>query len=132
MKEVMAIIRMNKINPTKAALVETGFPAFTAHKVMGRGKRPLDQDMLKAIDNGSLDASEVLPLMAHGPRLMPKRLLSLMVPEERVPDVVKTIMDVNRSGNPGDGKVFVLPLSDVIRVRTEERGRAAIDEMTGE
>ncbi len=131
MKEVMAIIRMNKVNATKAALVDAGFPAFTATKVMGRGKKALDEDLVKAMDDGPLDSSEVLPLLAQGPRMMPKRLISLIVPEKEGGAVVKTIVEANQTGNPGDGKIFVMPVADVVRVRTEERGSSAIDEMTG-
>lgn len=131
MKEIMAIIRQNKINPTKKALVEKGFPAFTAVKVMGRGKRALDQELVQAIEDNSVEGAEALPLLAHGPRLMPKRLISLVVPDEKVDSVVETIIDVNQTGSPGDGKIFVLPMDDVVRVRTGESGAAAVDEMTG-
>lgn len=131
MKEVMAIIRMNKINATKSALVDAGFPAFTANKVMGRGKKALDKELVKAIDSGAMDGADALPMIARGPSLMPKRLISLIVPDECVKDVVKTIMDTNKTGNPGDGKIFVMPILDVVRVRTGEAGGTAVDEMTG-
>ncbi len=130
MKEVMAIIRMNKINATKKALVESGFPAFTACKVMGRGKKALDKEYVQAISESPEDSADALSLIAMGPRLMPKRMLSLVVPEERVQAAVKTIIEANQTGNPGDGKIFVLPVSDVARVRTGETGDAAIDEMS--
>ncbi len=132
MKEVMAIIRMNKMNDTKAALVEAGFPSFTARMVMGRGRKALDEDMVRAMDeDGPLDSSEVLPLLAHGPRLLPKRMISLVVPEDKVAGVVETLINSNSTRSPGDGKIFVMPVIDVCRVRTEETGLAAIDEMAG-
>jgi nitrogen regulatory protein PII 2 len=132
MKEVMAIIRMNKINATKAALVEAGFPSFTARKVMGRGRKALDEDMVKAMNtDGPLDSSEVLPLLAHGPRLLPKRMISLIVPEDKVAKVVETVINSNSTRSPGDGKIFVMPIVDVCRVRTGEIGVTAIDEMAG-
>jgi nitrogen regulatory protein PII 2 len=132
MKEVMAIIRMNKINATKAALVKAGFPSFTARKVMGRGRKALDEDMVQAMgDDGPLDSSEVLPLLAHGPRLLPKRMISLFVPENKVAVVVETVIKTNSTRNPGDGKIFVLPVDDICRVRTGETGMNAIDEMAG-
>ena len=129
MKEVVAIIRMNRMNRTKAALVEAGFPAFTAAKVMGRGKKPLDQALLEELARAPEDSADVLPIMAQGPRLMPKRMIKLVVPDSRVEEAVKTIVSANRSGNPGDGKIFVLPVWDVARIRTGETGRTAIDEM---
>ncbi|HFQ80031.1 MAG TPA: P-II family nitrogen regulator [Desulfobacterales bacterium] len=132
MKEVMAILRMNKINATKAALVAAGFPSFTASRVMGRGRKALDEDMVKAMnDDGPLESSEVLPLLAHGPRLLPKRMISLIVPDDKVATVVETVINSNSTKNPGDGKIFVMPIDDVCRVRTGETGNAAIDEMTG-
>ena len=132
MKEVMAIIRMNKINATNAALVEAGFPSFTARKVMGRGRKALDEDMVRAMDDdGPLDSSEVLPLLANGPRLLPKRMISLFVPEDKVSIVVETVIKTNSTKNPGDGKIFVMPVDDICRVRTGETGIAAIDEMAG-
>ncbi len=131
MKEVLAIIRMNKINATKAALVEAGFPAFTARKVMGRGRKALDEDLVKALDDGPLDSAEMLPMLARGPRLLPKRLITLVVPDDKVSQVVDTIIRTNQTGNPGDGKIFVMPVTDVVRVRTGETGETAIDEMAG-
>ncbi|NOX26006.1 MAG: P-II family nitrogen regulator, partial [Deltaproteobacteria bacterium] len=111
MKEVMAILRMNKINATKVALVKAGFPSFTASKVMGRGRKALDEDMVRAMnDDGPLDSSEVLPLLAHGPRLLPKRMISLIVPDDKVATVVETVINSNSSKNPGDGKIFVIPV----------------------
>jgi|LGVE01.1.fsa_nt_gb nitrogen regulatory protein PII 2 len=132
MKEVTAIIRMNKINETKEALVEAGYPAFTAKRVVGRGKRPVDAQILQAIqeDEASVD-TDVLATISQGPRLIPKRLVHLVVTDDKVSDVVDTIVKVNQTQNPGDGKIFVQSITDVIRVRTKETGEKAIDEMTG-
>ena len=55
-------------------------------------------------------------------------MLFVVVPDPVVPVVVKTIVDVNRTGNPGDGKVFVMPVSEAVRVRTDEHDDAALDE----
>ncbi|EFI35495.1 nitrogen regulatory protein P-II [Desulfonatronospira thiodismutans ASO3-1] len=129
MKEVMAIIRANKINQTKKALVAAGLPSFTAVKCMGRGSRPVDFEMLEAMNRSPEDAGEILPILSQGGRLIPKRMLSLIVPPQKVQEVVDIIMQENSTGNQGDGKVFVLPISDVLRVRTEEEGLQAIDEM---
>lgn len=131
MKEIMAIIRMNKINQTKTALVGAGYPSFTALKVAGRGKRSVDFEVLQAINEQSTLNTEVLATLSQGPRLIPKRLISLVVPDEKVSDVVDLLTKVNQTGKPGDGKIFVVPIEDVIRVRTKETGAAAIDEMSG-
>ncbi|MFZ5995650.1 MAG: P-II family nitrogen regulator [Thermodesulfobacteriota bacterium] len=133
MKEVMAIIRINKINPTKQALADAGFPAFTAIKGVGRGRRPVNFEILQAMNmnENPSDSVEVLPTLSQGGRLIPKRIISLIVPDETVSDVIQNIIKVNKTGNPGDGKIFVMPIDDVVRVRTGETGAKAIDEMTG-
>ena len=131
MKEVIAIIRINKINRTKEALVEAGFPAFTARKAVGRGKRPVDVQVLKAIQDDSPVDTDVLATISQGPRLIPKRMIHMVVPDDKVHKVVDTIVKMNQTQNPGDGKIFVQHISDVIRIRTEETGEKAIDEMTG-
>lgn len=131
MKEIMAVIRMNRIGQTKQALVEAGFPGFTALKVAGRGRQALDGEAVDALNHHPEDASAILPLLGRVPRLIPKRLITLIVPDEQVERVVKTIASVNQTRNPGDGKIFVLPVLDTVRVRTGETGRVAVDEMTG-
>lgn len=104
MKEVLAILRPNKINATKAALSEAGFPAFTCMKVQGRGKKPYSY------------TGETSP----GHKMMPKRIFTLILPEEDVKRAVDVIMRVNHSGRPGDGKIFVLPVGESCRVRNGE------------
>ncbi len=132
MKEITAIIRMNKINETKEALVEAGYPAFTAKRAVGRGKRPVDAQVLLAIqENEASVDTDVLATISQGPRLIPKRMVHLVVPDDKVSDVVDTIVKVNQTQNPGDGKIFVQSITEVIRIRTKETGEKAIDEMTG-
>ena len=128
MKEIMAVIRMNKIGRTKKALVNAGFCAFTAYKVMGRGKGFVDMDLLIGAAEGVEDA---IPQLANGPRLMPKWLLYMVVPEEKVKLVVETLIRANQTGKAGDGKIFVSPVLDAVRIRTKESGLDAINEMNG-
>ena len=129
MKEVMAIIRMNMMNVTKRALADAGISSLTARKVMGRGCGNVDYEVLKGAEQGR---EEAINQLGPGPRLIPKRMLTLVVPDDKVPLVVKTVMDTNQTGNPGDGKIFVLPVFDAVRVRTAEAGDAAIDEASPE
>lgn len=131
MKEVMAIIRQNKINQTKDAMIEAGFSAATAVRALGRGKRPVEPELLEAINKNPRDSAEVLPTLAQGGRLYPKRIIVMIVPDDRVSDLVSAIIKANQTGSPGDGKIFVSPVVDTIRVRTGEEGEAAIDEMNG-
>jgi nitrogen regulatory protein PII 2 len=127
MKEVMAIIRMNKMNETKRALADAGVYSFTARKVTGRGRGKMNTLLLKGAESGY---DEAINQLGAGPKMFPKRLLTIVVPDSRVPLVVKTVIDVNKTGSPGDGKIFVMPLMDAIRVRTAENGDKALDENT--
>ncbi len=129
MKEVFAIIRPNCINQAKKALVAAGLPGFTGFKALGRGSRPVDFEILAAINSDPAPGAEILPTIRPGGRRRPKRCLSIVVPDDRVAEVIETIMSVCRTGQPGDGKVFVLPVLGVVRVRTGESGDRAIDEM---
>ncbi len=131
MKEITAIIRMNKINRTKEALTSAGFPAATAIRALGRGRRPVEFEVLKAIDENPRESAEILPTLAQVGRLYPKRIISLVVPDGKVSELIQTITKVNQTGNPGDGKIFVSAVTDVVRVRTGETGSEAIDEMNG-
>jgi nitrogen regulatory protein PII 2 len=123
MKEVLAIIRMNKVNATKKALLELGINGMNAVKVSGRGKLPLDfiNNPVGEEVQGILEDS-----FSHGGRLIPKRLIDIMVPDQDTAKVVESIINVNQEGKPGDGKIFILPVDDVVRIRTGERGDKAI------
>jgi nitrogen regulatory protein PII 2 len=123
MQEVMAIIRMDMIGKTKGALSLAGFPALHAMKVMGRGKKKVDFAFIESI---MVEQNYSSPLVAEslteGHRLIPKRLLSIIVKDEEVKKLVDLIIEVNQKGHPGDGKIFVMPLYDSIRIRTGESG----------
>lgn len=121
MKEVLAIIRPNRTRMTEEVLAAAGFPALTVHRVLGRGKQ---KGLLAELSPG-VQANVTAPV---GQRMefIPKRLLSLVVPDGEVERAVQLIAAVNRTGHPGDGRVFVCPLSDALRVRTGERGEAAV------
>jgi nitrogen regulatory protein PII 2 len=126
MKEIMAVIRMNKINQTKKALIDSGVSALTAREVLGRGKGLVDLSLLKGAEKGY---EEAVSQLGQSGRLIPKRMLSIVVPDEIVQRVVKTIIDVNKTGKSGDGKIFIMPVEDAVRIRTGETGGLAIDEM---
>ena len=126
MKEVLAIIRMNKMNQTKQALADAGFSAFHARPVFGRGKGNVDFRILKGAEEGH---EEAISQLGPAIKLIPKRMLNVMVPDDKVASVVETIIKTNQTGHPGDGKIFVLPIEGSIRVRTGEVGDQALDEV---
>lgn len=121
MKEIIAIIRSNKTSITKKALADAGFPAYTCRKVMGRGKKAMDPSIYHlAVEEEELSASPVGEYIASVSRLIPKKFFTMMVQDEDVKVIVDTITEVNSEGNPGDGKIFVLPIIESIRVRDGE------------
>ncbi len=115
---------MNMVNRTKQVLVEAGFPAFTVRKVLGRGKGNVDFRVLHGAEKGHAEA--IAHLKDDGPMLIPKRLMILVVPDEAVSQVAELIIKANQTGKPGDGKIFVLPVGESVRIRTGETGAAAL------
>lgn len=127
MKEIMAIIRMNMINKTKDALLKEGFPSFYCRKVMGRGKKKVDFSIFdNSLNLEDLASSNIVGEIVETQRLIPKRMISLVVNDEEAEKVVKTIIDINITGNPGDGKIFVIDIPETIRIRTGEVNEEAI------
>lgn len=125
MKEVMAIVRQNKVNITKDALAEVGVPAFTCRRVLGRGKKLIDMNLLQSIvEAGVLPTSPVGEYISETTRLISKRVFTFIVEDTEVEKVVEAIMEANSSGNPGDGKIFVLPVYENYQIRN---GASTID-----
>jgi nitrogen regulatory protein PII 2 len=123
MREIMCFIRANKVNDTKKALAEHDFPAFTCCRCLGRGKKSIDPDMLKTIlAAGELPLSPVGENLTEATRLIAKRFFTLIIDDNDVDKAVKTIIEANQTGNPGDGRIFVLPILETYSVRTGDGG----------
>ncbi len=138
MKEVWAIIRREKFAETKRSLDAVGCGAMSVHSVWGRGKQgglimsEVESEMLAY----ATSAPKLVPtpsyLVTEGATLtkpvlyVPKRLLVMVVPDDKVDLVVETIIKVNRTGNHGDGKIFIMPVEDAVTVRTGESGEQAL------
>ena len=110
MKEVMAVIRPSRWTVTVEALNEAGFSAMTRQRAYGRGK----QKGLRYGPEGG------------GIQELPKWWVSLVVEDLEVERAVAAILKANRSGEIGDGKVFVCPVQEAVRIRTDESGVLAI------
>ena len=123
MKEVTAVVRINMMNQTKQALTDCGIDAFFAHEAHGRGKGFANPQVLEGAEQGYIEAAS---LLGEKGKLYPKRIVTVIVEDDQVPCVVETIINTNQTGKPGDGKVFVLPVSDAVRVRTGEAGPKSI------
>ncbi|HEY3347494.1 MAG TPA: P-II family nitrogen regulator [Nitrospirota bacterium] len=139
MKEIMAVIRQSKVKETISTLAAAGVDSVTVHSLNGRGRQ--GGDIMQVVDPlMSTNVESVSKIwkfqtpssMATDSTLtkpvfwVPKSLLDLVVEEVPEEKVIDAITSVNRSGSYGDGKIFVLPIEDAVRIRTSERGAAAI------
>jgi nitrogen regulatory protein PII 2 len=123
MKEVLAIIRMDMMNKTKRALTGAGIDAFFAHEAHGRGVGFVNRRLIEGIELGYEEAAA---LLGEKGKLYPKRVVTVVVKDSEVAEVVEAIIAVNQTGKPGDGKIFVLPVADSVRVRTGDKGVRSI------
>ena len=112
MKRITAIVRPEKMEPLKEALFEANVKGMTITQVMGCG----NQHGWKEYFRGT----EVLLNM------VPKVKFELVVADDAVAELVELICGTAATGEVGDGKVFVSPVEEVIRIRTREHGEAAI------
>jgi nitrogen regulatory protein PII 2 len=125
MKLIMAIIRIDKMNKTKRALSDVGLPSMTTTgKVFGRGKGLWDAKVLEGVKK---DLPEALAHLGKEPRLRPQRVVSIVVPDDKVQTAIDTIIEANQTPEPGDGKIFVIPAYDSIKIRTGETGDTTLD-----
>ncbi len=120
------VIRRHQVPVTKKAFEDAGFPALTIQSVEGRGKQGGIGGWATEVDPelNSVMSNE----FADEPRFnwIPKRMLTIVVQDDQVEDAVEVIIKANQTGHMGDGKIFVCPLKEVIRVRTGEIGREAV------
>ncbi len=112
MKKIEAIIREEKLNAVKHSLEENSYFGMTVSEVSGRGRQ------------------KGIPLQWRAGEyrvdLLPKVKIELVVFDDDVPTVTDAITRNARTGETGDGKIFILPVESVIRVRTGERNESAI------
>ncbi len=112
MKRIDAIIRPDRFRVVKEALEELGYGGMTIAEVKGHG-----------IQKGIMEQWRGRPYRVE---FLPKLWLLLVVDDEHAEKVIGTIRENAATGEVGDGKIFVSTVDDVIRVRTGERGEAAI------
>lgn len=113
MKKIEAIIRPLRLEPVKTALAEAGLSGMTASDVRGSG-RP---------DGSGAGGFRSEQYIMHLP---PKVKLELVVHDEAVEEVIEIILEQARTGEEGDGKIFVLPAGDARRIRTGETGNSVL------
>lgn len=113
MNKVEAIIRPEKLEAVKDALEAAGFVGLNVVNVVGRGVQKGVVYLGRAGEKGTID-------------ILPKTKMELVVREADTEKAVSIIIAAARTGNIGDGKIFITPITEVIRVRTGERGEEAI------
>lgn len=112
MKKISAVVRPEKLEPLKDALFDAGVQGMTISQVQGCG----NQHGWKEYYRGT----EVMLNM------IPKVEFDLVVDDEQVEELVGLIRSTAYTGEVGDGKIFVMPVDEVIRIRTDERGKIAL------
>lgn len=112
MTKIEAIIRPNKFEAVKGALIQLGVEGMTVSEVRGHGRQK--------------GHTEVFRGREYDVDLLPKVKLELVLKDEAVESAVGAILDAAFTGKIGDGKIFLYKLDNAIRIRSKERGEAAI------
>lgn len=121
MKEITAIIRMNKVQKTKDALLGCGYPSFTVRVVMGRGKK---KGLCYEFDPPLPDQEEIESKNCI--HFIPKRMFTIVVDDKAAKNVIEKIIAINQTGHAGDGKIFVSDITESMRIRTGEEGDSTV------
>ncbi|HLA47875.1 MAG TPA: P-II family nitrogen regulator [Nitrospinota bacterium] len=112
MKKIEAIIKPFKLDEVKDELNKAGVQGITVSEVKGFGRQKGHTELYRGAE--------------YVVDFLPKVKLEVIVPDDIAEKVVQTIINTARTGRIGDGKIFVYPVEDVIRIRTGERGKDAI------
>jgi nitrogen regulatory protein PII len=112
MKKIEAIIKPFKMEDVKEALTEIGVEGMTVSEVKGFGRQKGHTEIYRGSE--------------YTVDFLPKVKFEIVIADDRVQRAVDAIVQAAKTGKIGDGKVFVLPIEDAIRIRTEERGENAI------
>lgn len=112
MKKIEAIIKPFKLDEVKEALHDVGVQGMTVTEVRGFGRQKGHTELYRGAE--------------YVVDFLPKVKIEMIVEKAQVDDVIEAIEQAARTGRIGDGKIFVLPVDNVIRVRTGERGKEAI------
>ncbi|HOJ58957.1 MAG TPA: P-II family nitrogen regulator [bacterium] len=112
MKKIEAIIKPFKLDEVKDALNEIGIVGMTISEVRGFGRQKGHKELFRGSE--------------YVVDLLPKIKIEIVVKDEMVRPVVDTLMKTARTGNIGDGKIFVSALEDIFRIRTGEEGENAV------
>jgi len=112
MNKIEAIIKPFKLDEVKAALTEVGIQGLTVSEVKGFGRQKGQTELYRGSE--------------YTVDFVPKIKLEIVVADDVVDRVVKTIQETAKTGKIGDGKIFVWPITRAVRIRTAESGEAAV------
>jgi nitrogen regulatory protein P-II 1 len=112
MKKIEAVIKPFKLDEVKEKLHASGIQGMTISEVRGFGRQRGHTELYRGAE--------------YVVDFLPKTKIEIIVPDHLEDMVVETIMEAARTGSIGDGKIFVTPIEEVIRIRTGERGEEAI------
>jgi nitrogen regulatory protein P-II 1 len=112
MKKIEAIIKPFKLEDVKDALSDLGVEGMTVSEVKGFGRQKGHTELYRGAEY-SVD-------------FLPKVKIQILVPDDKVQQVVETVVKTAHTGKIGDGKIFVIPVEEVVRIRTGEKGADAI------
>lgn len=113
MKKIEAILRPHRLEEVKEALVESGIKGMTILEVRGIGRQKGQTEIYRGSEY-QID-------------FVPKIMLQIILPDDKLEKAVSTILSHAKTGQVGDGKIFVSTIDEVIRVRTEESGESALN-----
>jgi len=112
MKLIIAIIKPFKLEEVKTALSEIGVEGMTVTEVKGFGRQKGHTEIYRGSE--------------YTVDFLPKVKVEIVVVDSIVPKVIEAVVKAAKTGKIGDGKVFVLPVEEVVRIRTDERGETAV------
>jgi nitrogen regulatory protein PII len=112
MKKIEAIIKPFKLEEVKDALAEVGIEGMTVTEVKGFGRQKGHTEIYRGSE--------------YTVDFLPKIKLELVIPDEKLDEAVSAIIKAAKTGKIGDGKVFVTNIEEAVRIRTEEKGAAAV------
>ena len=112
MKKIEAIIKPFKLDEVKERLTGTGVQGLTVSEVKGFGRQKGHTEQYRGAE--------------YVVDFLPKTKLEILAPEDRIEGIVDAILTAAHTGRIGDGKIFVMPANEVVRIRTGERGEGAI------
>ena len=112
MKKIHAIIKPFKLDEVKEALSKAGVHGLTITEVKGFGRQKGHTELYRGAE--------------YVVDFLPKVKIEILVDDDKAADIADTIITAARTGRIGDGKIFIMPMDDVVRIRTGERGSDAI------